>query len=183
MLHKPSGIVSATHDPAHRTVIDLIDDPDRETLHLAGRLDRSTTGLMLLTNDGAWSKRITEKAFGITKTYLVQTRDPMDPAIVRDFARGFYFATENITTQPAELTLLDSHHARLTLSEGRYHQIKRMFHRVQNRVTALHREAIGPIQLPHDLPPGHWRPLTPAERDSILRRVFNEVFDEVFDEV
>lgn len=79
MLHKPAGVVSATTDPEHTTVIDLIHDPDKHTLHIAGRLDRSTTGLVLLTNDGRWSKRITEKTFQLPKTYLVETRDPFLP--------------------------------------------------------------------------------------------------------
>lgn len=167
MLHKPAGTVSATTDPDHSTVIDLIDDPDKATLHIAGRLDRATTGLVLLTNDGRWSKRITEKAFGIPKTYLVETRDPVPTEAVAAFARGFHFPTENITTLPAELEILDERLARLTLREGRYHQIKRMFHRVNNRVTRLHRERIGDLQLPDDLAPGEWRPLTNRERDSV----------------
>jgi 16S rRNA pseudouridine516 synthase len=160
MLHKPVGVVSATVDPQHLIVIDLIDDPDKASLHLVGRLDRNTSGLMLLTNDGNWSKRLMAPDRQVPKVYRVETDSPIPPEAVEAFARGFYFHTEDITTLPAELVILGENVARVTLHEGRYHQIKRMFHRVGNRVTALHRESVGTITLPDDLPAGKWRPLT-----------------------
>lgn len=163
MLHKPAGVLSATSDKRHPTVLDLIDDPDKHTLHLAGRLDRSSTGLVLLTNDGRWSKRLMEPSKAIPKVYLVETRDPIAPGTAGDFARGFHFHTEDIITRPAVLEMLGPCTARLTLHEGRYHQIKRMFHRVNNLVVRLHRESIGGICLPGDLAPGQWRVLTDAE--------------------
>jgi 16S rRNA pseudouridine516 synthase len=163
MLHKPAGYVSATVDAEHPTVLDLIDDPDKAALHLAGRLDRASTGLVLLTNDGVWSKRITEPAFKLPKTYLVETAEPIAQEAVAAFAAGFYFHTEDLVTQPAELVRLADRTARVTLYEGRYHQIKRMFHRVGNRVTQLHRESIGPLRLPEALAEGEWRLLTPDE--------------------
>lgn len=164
LMHKPPGILSATTDAEHTTVIDLLDDPDKHTLHIAGRLDRATSGLVLLTNDGRWSKRVMEPAEKVPKVYLVETLDPIAPDAVDAFARGFYFHTEDLTTLPAELVILEPRRARLTLHEGRYHQVKRMFHRVANRVVSLHRESIGGIRLPADLPAGHWRDLTPAEK-------------------
>lgn len=163
MLHKPVGILSATKDDQHPTVLDLIDDPDKHTLHIAGRLDRSTSGLVLLTNDGRWSKRLMTAEEKVPKVYLVETLDPISPDAVEAFARGFYFHTEDITTLPAELVLLGTNQARLMLHEGRYHQVKRMFHRVGNRVISLHRESIGSLVLPADLPPGAWRALSPLE--------------------
>lgn len=163
MLHKPVGVVSATKDAEHPTVIDLIDDPDKDSLHLVGRLDRGTSGLVLLTNDGRWSKALMNPDRKVPKVYLVETRDPIPPEAVAAFARGFYFHTEDLTTMPAELEILAERKARLTLHEGRYHQVKRMFHRIGNRVTALHRESIGNIALPGDLLPGQWRLLTPME--------------------
>jgi 16S rRNA pseudouridine516 synthase len=163
MLHKPVGILSATKDDQHPTVLDLIDDPDKHTLHIAGRLDRSTSGLVLLTNDGRWSKRLMAAEEKVPKVYLVETLDPIAPDAVAAFAAGFYFHTEDITTLPAELVILDEHRAQLTLHEGRYHQVKRMFHRVGNRVTQLHRQSIGSLALPADLPPGAWRMLTAHE--------------------
>jgi 16S rRNA pseudouridine516 synthase len=163
MLHKPAGILSATSDPRHHTVIDLIDDPDRHTLHLCGRLDRSTSGLILLTNDGRWSKRLMDPLHKVPKTYLVETADPFPPETAAAFAAGFHFPTEDIITLPAHLEILEPRLARLTLLEGRYHQIKRMVHRIGTRVVSLHRESIGGLALPADLPPGEWRPLSPAE--------------------
>lgn len=163
LLHKPVGVVSATSDSEHRTVIDLIDDPDRDQLHLAGRLDRFTSGLVLLTNDGRWSKRLMDPARKVAKVYRVETAETIEPSAIEAFARGFHFPTEDLVTRPALLELLGDKEARLTLHEGRYHQIKRMFHRVANRVTALHRESIGPYRLPADLAPGEWRALSPAE--------------------
>ena len=163
MLHKPAGYVSATVDAEHPTVLDLIDEPNKAELHLAGRLDRASTGLVLLTNDGVWSKRITEPVFKLPKTYLVETEEPIAPEAVAAFAAGFYFHTEDLVIQPAELVRLAERTARVTLWEGRYHQIKRMFHRVGNRVTRLHRESIGPLRLPEELAEGEWRFLTADE--------------------
>lgn len=163
MLHKPIGVVSATSDPEHTTVIDLIDDPDRDSLHLVGRLDRNTSGLVLLTNDGRWSKVLMDPARKVPKVYRVQTRDPIPTEAVAAFAEGFYFHTEDLVTKPARLEIIGECEARLTLHEGRYHQIKRMFHRIGNRVTGLHREQIGALELPADLPPGEWRILTKEE--------------------
>ncbi|MES2598225.1 MAG: pseudouridine synthase [Verrucomicrobiota bacterium] len=168
MMHKPGGVVSATVDAEHRTVIDLIEDPDKHTLHIAGRLDRWSTGLLLLTNDGKWSKRFMDAGSKVPKTYLVQTDVPILAEAVAAFAQGFHFAAEDIVTLPAELVLLSETSARVTLHEGRHHQIKRMFGRVGCLVTALHRESIGGLVLPADLEPGQWREMTHADRDSVL---------------
>lgn len=158
MLHKPAGILSATSDPVHRTVLDLIDHPDKDTLHLAGRLDRSSTGLVLLTNDGRWSEALSDPATKVEKVYLVGTDRPIPMEAVERFAEGFWFATEGLTTRPAHLELLEECLARVTLVEGRYHQIKRMFHRIDGiRLTSLHRVRIGPHELPGDLAAGQWR--------------------------
>ncbi len=166
MVNKPVGVLSATADAVHRTVIDLIDHPDKATLHIAGRLDRGTSGLVLLTNDGRWSKRITDPGAKVPKVYQVETSEPISPDAVGHFLRGFHFQTENIHTLPAQLEITGERSARLTLHEGRYHQVKRMFHRVGNRVVMLHRESIGCITLAADFTPGQWRDLSQAELDS-----------------
>ncbi len=163
MLHKPIGVVSATVDAEHQTVIDLIGDPDKASLHLVGRLDRNTSGLMLLTNDGRWSKILMDPERKVPKVYLVETREPIPPEAVAAFAAGFYFHTEDLTTRPAHLEILGERRARLTIHEGRYHQVKRMFHRIENRVVKLHRESVGSIILSDDLAPGEWRMLHPDE--------------------
>ncbi|MCW3150063.1 pseudouridine synthase [Stutzerimonas stutzeri] len=163
MLNKPAGCVSATQDMAHRTVLDLIDEPDKHDLHIAGRLDFNTTGLMLLTNDGLWSRRLTQPTSLQGKVYLVETENEIDPSCIEAFAQGMYFRFENLTTLPAQLELLGTHHARLTLHEGRYHQVKRMFGRFNNKVIALHRESMGSLVLDEALSPGNYRPLTSHE--------------------
>lgn len=167
MLHKPVGVVSATEHDEHRTVLDLLAEPDRHELHLAGRLDLNTSGLLLITNDGRWSRRITQPQQRKPKVYLVDTEQPITAEYAEVFARGLYFAYEDLTTLPARLELLGSHSARLTLFEGRYHQVKRMFGHFRNRVVALHRESMGEIHLDPALAPGQYRPLTTAEIASV----------------
>ncbi|MBA1277230.1 pseudouridine synthase [Stutzerimonas stutzeri] len=167
MLNKPAGCVSATADSQHPTVLDLLNEPDKDELHIAGRLDFNTTGLMIITNDGLWSRRLTQPESLLGKTYLVETENPIDPICVDRFAEGLYFRFENLTTRPAELELLGSHQARLTLHEGRYHQVKRMFGHFNNKVTALHRERMGPLQLDPTLAPGQYRSLTPVENAQV----------------
>jgi 16S rRNA pseudouridine516 synthase len=167
MLHKPQGCVSATVDPEHPTVLDLIHEPDKHDLHIAGRLDFNTSGLMLITNDGQWSRRLTQPATKLPKIYYVETEQEMGEHYVAKFAQGFYFAFEDLTTQPAHLTLLDSHRARLSIVEGRYHQVKRMFGFYDNKVTRLHRESMGPLALDPALEPGEYRALTAEEIQQI----------------
>ncbi|HEX5841999.1 MAG TPA: pseudouridine synthase [Pseudomonas sp.] len=163
MLHKPIGVVSATEHPEHRTVLDLLDASDRHELHLAGRLDLNTSGLLLLTNDGQWSRRATAPTGQQPKVYLVDTEDEIDPACIEVFARGLYFSFENLTTRPAILEILAPRRARLTLFEGRYHQVKRMFGHFRNKVVGLHRLSMGAIELDEQLCPGQYRALTAHE--------------------
>ncbi|UII72906.1 pseudouridine synthase [Pseudomonas sp. HN11] len=163
MLHKPQGYVSATADMQHPTVLDLLDEPDRHELHIAGRLDFNTTGLMLITNDGQWSRRLTQPQTKLPKVYLVETEQVIGPEYATTFAKGLYFAFEDLTTQPAELQLLGPTTARLSIVEGRYHQVKRMFGHFDNKVIGLHRERMGPLVLDAALTPGQYRALTDDE--------------------
>jgi len=163
MLHKPPGCVSATRDPQHRTVLDLLDEPDKDDLHIAGRLDFNTTGLMLITNDGSWSRRLTQPQTKLPKVYYVETEQIITAEYAATFAQGLYFAFEDLTTQPAELTLLGPTSARLSIVEGRYHQVKRMFGHFNNKVLRLHRERMGPLMLDAQLEPGGYRALSPEE--------------------
>lgn len=150
MMNKAAGILSATKDLEHKTVMDVMQEAGYETmgLHIAGRLDRSTTGLILLTNDGKWSRKITEPNNKIAKVYLVTLAYPISPETPLKFQQGIYFTTENITTQPAQIEYLTKFQYRLTIYEGCYHQVKRMFSAVGNRVIALHRESVGNFHLP-----------------------------------
>jgi 16S rRNA pseudouridine516 synthase len=163
MLHKPMGIVCATKDKQHKTVIDLLDHPQRGDLHIVGRLDFNSTGLVLLTNDGRWSRQLTQPETKVVKHYRVTLAEPLDETYVRAFAVGMEFEFEGITTRPARLDIIDSHTADVFLTEGRYHQIKRMFGRFQNEVLTLHRCAVGNIQLDAALAPGESRALSDTE--------------------
>lgn len=163
MLHKPVGVVSATKDNQHKTVIDLLDNEYRHELHIAGRLDLNSSGLLLLTNDSRWSEALMSPTEKVDKVYRVTLANPLTHDYVTAFAEGMYFGFENITTQPAKLVILDSHLAEVTLKEGKYHQIKRMFGRFRNPVIGLHRLSIGDIVLGEQLQPGESRTLTAAE--------------------
>ena len=142
-----AAALSATSDPQHPTVIDLIDEPYAADLHIAGRLDRASTGLLLLTNDGRWSRSLTEPDKKVPKIYQVQLRDPVRADCAEIFSQGIYFAFEDLTTSPVELTILSETSVEITLYEGRYHQIKRMFHAIGNKVVGLHRAQIGELKL------------------------------------
>jgi 16S rRNA pseudouridine516 synthase len=164
MLNKPVGILSATKDVTHRTVLDLIDHPAKSSLHLAGRLDRSSSGLVLLSNDGAWTSSLSDPARSVEKEYLVETVGPIPAGAVAAFAEGFFFSTEGVKTRPARLEIIAPNYARVTISEGKYHQIKRMFHRLDGlRIRSLHRVRIGSICLPEDLGMGEWREMNDVD--------------------
>jgi 16S rRNA pseudouridine516 synthase len=163
MMHKPIGVISATKDQQHQTVMDLLGAETRADLHIAGRLDLNSSGLLLLTNDSSWSQRLTAPEKKVTKRYLVELAKPLTQEMVAAFAKGMYFAFEDITTRGAELEIVQPCLARVSLVEGRYHQIKRMFGRFRNPVLKLHRYAVGNLQLDPELMPGQTRPLTAQE--------------------
>ena len=163
MLHKPEGYVCSNDDPEHPTVLMLFDEPALGKLHCAGRLDLDTTGLLLVTDDGQWSHRITSPRHECAKTYRAWLADPVDPAVVEQFASGVQLRGERQLTRPAELELVTPTEALLTIHEGKYHQVKRMFAAVGNKVIRLHRERVGSLALGSDLAPGQYRALTPEE--------------------
>lgn len=167
MLNKPAGYLSATEDPVHPTVLDLIEPALRHHLHIGGRLDRASTGLLILSSDGLWTRRLTEPKVKIPKVYRVTTAYPICPDTADRFAEGIWFNYEQLRTSPARLEQLGSNEARLTIYEGRYHQVKRMFHAVGNRVISLHRERMGDLLLDPTLSVGGYRPLTAAEISSV----------------
>lgn len=163
MLNKPAGVVSATVDTQHTTVIDLLTQNYRAELHIVGRLDFNSTGLVLLTNDGRWSQKISQPGGKLLKRYRVTVENPLTPEYVSEFQRGMYFSYEDITTRPAELTILSDYSAEVGLVEGRYHQLKRMFGRFDNKVLSIHRIAVGALRLDDQLLAGQSRDLTVAE--------------------
>ncbi|MCP3907603.1 MAG: 16S rRNA pseudouridine(516) synthase RsuA [Oceanicoccus sp.] len=167
MLHKPLGYVSATKDREHLTVLELFDEDNLDQLHIAGRLDIDTTGLLLLTDDGQWSHRVTSPNRDCQKTYLLETADPITDEAVAKIEQGIHLDNEKRPTKPAQMEVVDVQTARLTISEGKYHQVKRMLAAVGNKVEMLHRERIGHIVLDEDLMPGEYRALTPEEVASL----------------
>jgi 16S rRNA pseudouridine516 synthase len=169
MLHKPAGFLCANDDPEHPIVFSLLDEPIVERLHTVGRLDLDTTGLLLITDDGQWSHRISSPKHHIAKTYRVWTADPIGDDAVSLFAEGIMLRGEQDPTKPAELEIITSHQALLTIHEGRYHQVKRMFAAMGNKVEQLHREKIGGLQLPADLAEGEYRQLTAAELELLAK--------------
>ena len=179
MLHKPAGVVSATSDEQHKTVIDLLDRPDRHSLHIAGRLDFNSTGLLLLTNDGRWSRGLSAPENEVGKRYRVSLENPIGDDYIQAFAQGLYFAYEGIMTRPAQLRVIDTHTAEICLVEGRYHQIKRMFGRFDNPVIQLHRTAIGELELDPALLPGQSRDLTETELKNLARQAKTDSWPRV----
>ncbi|WP_286232610.1 16S rRNA pseudouridine(516) synthase [Thalassotalea sediminis] len=172
MLNKPKGVVSATKDDKHRTVIDLIDHPKREDLHIVGRLDLNSSGLVLLTNDSQWSESITNPLSKVEKHYIVTVEKPITSDYINAFANGIYFQFEDIVTLPVTLTIISSHKALVILNEGKYHQIKRMFGRFKNKVLSIHRISVGNIALDTQLGIGKWRILTDEEINNVKKKAF-----------
>jgi len=167
MLHKPDGYVCSTAEGAYPLVASLIDMPWAARLHSAGRLDADSTGLVLLTTDGQWSHSLTSPRRQCVKSYVVTVKHPLQPEVVQRFAGGLVLNDDPQPTLPAQLELLDTHTARVHITEGRYHQVKRMFAACSNRVVTLHREAIGHLVLDAELQAGQWRELTAEEVSGV----------------
>jgi 16S rRNA pseudouridine516 synthase len=168
-LYKPEGVLSSTGEEEEGdTVIDLVDGYTHKELHVAGRLDKDTTGLVLLTSDGKWSHRVTSPKFSCEKVYRVTLADPIDEEVVEIFEKGLMLRGEIKETLPAKLELLGEREGRLTITEGKYHQVKRMFGAVGNKVVALEREKIGCVTL-RDLEPGEFYELDEEEVESFWK--------------
>ena len=166
MLYKPQNCVCSHDDGDYPTVFQFFDYPLTTKLHCAGRLDADTTGLVLLTDDGQWSHRITSPKYHCEKTYLVTLADPVEGFYAEKLAEGILLRGEKTLTKPAQLEILDDYNVNLTISEGRYHQVKRMFAALGNKVVALHRWRIGEVVLDESLEEGEFRPLTEQEKAS-----------------
>ncbi|MDY6814432.1 MAG: 16S rRNA pseudouridine(516) synthase RsuA [Pseudomonadota bacterium] len=167
MMNKPSGVVSATTDSEHPTALDLLPPGLARDLHIAGRLDLDTTGLLLLTTDGQWSHRVTSPRTDCPKTYRVTLGEPLTDTAKQALVTGVVLRNEDRETRPATVRRVDDTVIELTISEGRYHQVKRMLAAVGNHVKALHRTRIGDIVLDPQLAPGEYRALTGQEIDSV----------------
>jgi 16S rRNA pseudouridine516 synthase len=170
LMNKPLGVTCSHKDPGD-IVYSLL--PERMQLRspqivTVGRLDKDTSGVLLLSDDGEFVHRLTQPKFHVPKTYLATLQHPLHGAEGRTFASGMLMLDGDDTPLlPAQLEPIDATHARLTITEGRYHQVRRMFAAVGNHVTELVRESFGPITT-GDLPAGQFRTLSPEEVDSLL---------------
>lgn len=171
MLNKPEGVVSASRDKRDTTVADLVAaDFPRRQLFPAGRLDKTSTGFVLLTDDGAFAHDILAPGRHVSKEYIVTLDTPLTAEMQAGFAAGVTLA-DGQTMDPAEAEPFgaDPCVVKVILHQGVYHQIKRMFGVYGAGVNGLHRTAIGPVRLDDALAPGSWRPLTAEEVDALRR--------------
>lgn len=173
MLHKPAGVVSATEDNREKTVLDLVRPEDRKNgLFPVGRLDKDTEGLMLLTADGELAHRLLSPKKHVDKTYYAKIDGQVTEEHVKQFREGLDIGDEK-KTLPAVLTILLSgpvSEIEVTIHEGRFHQIKRMFEAVGCKVTYLKRLSMGSLVLDETLPPEEYRPLTEAELEGLTKQ-------------
>lgn len=174
IMHKPLGVV-CSHREAGRSVYELLPrrwrarEPGLSTI---GRLDKDTSGLLLITDDGGFLHRVISPRALVSKRYVATLDRPLRGDEGAIFAAGeLMLDGETDTLAPATLEVVSPTQARLTITEGRYHQVRRMFAAVGNHVTALHRDHIGALALPPDLEPGAWRVLTEAETRLIFEPV------------
>lgn len=173
MLNKPAGVISATEDKRDITVLDLIKEKKRKDLFPVGRLDKDTEGLLLITNDGALAHRLLSPKKHVDKCYYAKIRGGVTEDDVRVFKERINIGTQEEPewTMPAELKILEKgtvSRIRLTIREGKFHQVKRMFLAVGKEVVYLKRERMGALVLDEELAPGEYRKLTDSELKSIL---------------
>ena len=168
IMNKPRGVLSASSDKTRETVVDLVnDDLKRTGLFPVGRLDKDTTGLLIITDDGDFAHRVISPKKNIIKTYIAELDGAVTDEMIRIFANGVTLA-DGTLCRKAELTPIDEAHAQIRITEGKYHQIKRMFGTVGLGVNALHRKALGGLELPLDLSYGNNRELSINELNLIF---------------
>lgn len=162
MMNKPEGVLSATQDRHTKTALDLLPESMRQRdLFVAGRLDKNTTGFLLITNDGDFAHNILSPKKHIAKTYIASLRDEIDDTAVLTFAQGIQLS--DFVCKPAKLEILAPKCARITVVEGKFHQIKRMFAAIGNEVITLHRCKMGGLELDLRLQRGEARYITDEE--------------------
>ena len=176
MMNKPQGVISATEDPKHKTVLDLLDGLARsKEVFPVGRLDIDTHGLLLLTNDGKLAHALLSPKRHVDKTYLAQVDGIMTDEDIETFAQGI--PLKDFTCQPAKLELVsidrekDQSLVRVTIAEGKFHQVKRMVAYCGKEVVDLQRLTMGTLTLDEDLKRGEWRRLTKEELEGLLESV------------
>lgn len=176
MMNKPQGVISATEDPKHRTVLDLLDDLARsKEVFPVGRLDIDTHGLLLLTNNGQLAHALLSPKRHVDKTYLAQVEGRMSQEDVDTFAKGI--PLKDFTCQPAKLEIVsvdpekNQSLVRVTIAEGKFHQVKRMVAYCGKEVVDLQRLTMGTLILDEKLKRGEWRRLTKEELENLLASI------------
>ena len=172
ILHKPAGVITATEDSRQETVMSLLKDVrdvSLSKLFPVGRLDKDTEGLLLITDDGELSHRLLSPKKHVEKTYLVYLKDALSPDAIQKLETGVDIGDDSLTL-PAKVKVIEEKIIELTITEGRYHQVKRMLLAVENEVTYLKRISMGGLTLPGDLEKGSFRALTEAEIDLLKDR-------------
>jgi 16S rRNA pseudouridine516 synthase len=173
MLHKPIATECSQKPSTYPSIYTLLPTPLRlrpqkgavQGVQAIGRLDQDTTGLLLLSDDGKFIHRMSSPRHHVPKVYEVEVKHPLDEIQINSLLSGVVLDDDPKPVRAAACEAVTSHHLRLTLTEGKYHQVKRMLAAVSNRVEALHRSQIGGLRLLDDLGPGQWRWLSPAELD------------------
>lgn len=166
MLNKPAGVVCATKDSREKTVLELLPKQLPGDLFPAGRLDKDTEGLLLITNDGELAHSLLSPKRHVDKTYLVGTKYPFESAQAAALMQGVDIG-DTKPTKPAKVCITGEKELLLTIQEGRFHQVKRMLLAVNNEVLSLKRTAFGSLRLDEGLEPGHWRELTEKEIEAL----------------
>ena len=171
LLHKPAGTECSQRPSTWPSIYSLLPPPLRQRpnksavpgVQAVGRLDQDTTGLLILTDDGAMIHRMTSPRHHVPKVYEVGTAQPMDPSMVTRLLQGVVLHDDPRPVRAAACELIEPHHLRLTLTEGKYHQVKRMLAATGHEVVSLHRSRMGQLALPADVLPGQWRWLSAQE--------------------
>ena len=162
MLNKPKGVVSATQDNIDTTVLDLLKDINTRDMFPVGRLDKDTEGLLIITNDGEMSHRLLSPKNHVEKCYLVHLKHNITSDDIKTLCMGVDIGDDTITL-PAKVEAIATDRIYLTITEGRYHQVKRMLEAVDNKVVFLKRVSFGPLELDPSLSPGEYRELDESE--------------------
>lgn len=167
VMNKRKGVTSNSTDYEHETVIDDMGELCVFDLKPVGRLDKDTTGLLIITNDGKFAHNLISPKKDVSKKYLVTLKNKVDEKYNDTFEKGIKLMPEDIVTKPATMEIIDDYNCYLTIKEGKFHQVKRMFEKVGNEVVELKRVQIGDFKLPEELEEGDYRELTDEELKTL----------------
>lgn len=170
MLNKPAGVISASSDKNEKTVVDLITEKKKKDLFPIGRLDKDTEGLLIISNDGELSHNLLSPKKHVDKTYYVELDSPLSDSKASEVCQGVYIE-KNVKSLPAKLERISDDRVYLTIHEGKFHQVKKMFHAVGCEVTYLKRISMGSLKLDENLKQGEYRLLSADEINALKENV------------